>query len=66
MHQGSGFSHHARSAQSCASTFFGGGAPSSHPHGGNFAHIIKLIQLLGQAEQVLTFMDTEVQMVALV
>jgi len=38
MHQGSGFSHHARSAQSCASTFFGGGAPSSHPQGGNFAH----------------------------
>jgi hypothetical protein len=38
MHQGSGFSHHARSAQSCADTFFGGGAPSSHPQGGNFAH----------------------------
>jgi hypothetical protein len=38
IHQGSGFSHHARSAQSCADTFFGGGAPSSHPQGGNFAH----------------------------
>jgi hypothetical protein len=38
IHQGGGFSHHARSAQSCADTFFGGGAPSSHPQGGNFAH----------------------------
>lgn len=38
IHQGSGFSHHARSAQSCADTYFGGGAPSSHPQGGNFAH----------------------------
>ena len=38
IHQGGGFSHHARSAQSCANTFFGGGAPSSHPQGGNFAH----------------------------
>lgn len=38
IHQGGGFSHHARSAQSCANTFFGGGAPSSHPQGGNFGH----------------------------
>jgi hypothetical protein len=38
IHQGSGFSHHARSAQSCANTFWGGGAPSSHPQGGHFAH----------------------------
>jgi hypothetical protein len=38
IHQGSGFSHHARSAQSCADSYFGGGAPSSHPQGGNFAH----------------------------
>lgn len=38
IHQGSGFSHHARSAQSCANTFWGGGAPSSHPQGGNFGH----------------------------
>lgn len=38
IHQGGGFSHHAYSAQSCADTFFGGGAPSSHPQGGNFAH----------------------------
>ena len=38
IHQGGGFSHHARSAQSCADTFWGGGAPSSHPQGGHFAH----------------------------
>lgn len=38
LHMGGGFSHHARSAQSCADTFFGGGAPSSHPQGGHFAH----------------------------
>jgi hypothetical protein len=38
IHQGGGFSHHAYSAQSCADTFFGGGAPSSHPQGGNFGH----------------------------
>lgn len=38
LHMGGGFSHHAYSAQSCADTFFGGGAPSSHPQGGHFAH----------------------------
>jgi hypothetical protein len=38
IHQGGGFSHHAYSAQSNADTFFGGGAPSSHPQGGHFAH----------------------------
>jgi hypothetical protein len=38
IHQGGGFSHHAYSSQSCADTFFGGGAPSSHPQGGNFGH----------------------------
>lgn len=38
IHQGGGLSHHAYSAQSCADTFFGGGAPSSHPQGGHFAH----------------------------
>lgn len=38
IHQGGGFSHHARSAQSCANTFFGGGAPGNHPQGGHFAH----------------------------
>jgi hypothetical protein len=38
IHQGGGFSHHAYSAQSCADTYFGGGAPSSHPQGGHFAH----------------------------
>ena len=35
---GGGLSHHAYSAQSCADTYFGGGAPSSHPQGGHFAH----------------------------
>jgi hypothetical protein len=39
IHQGGGLSHHARSAQSCADTYFGGGAPSSHPQGGHFAHV---------------------------
>jgi hypothetical protein len=38
LHQGGGFSHHAYSAQSNADTFWGGGAPSSHPQGGHFAH----------------------------
>ena len=38
IHQGGGLSHHAYSAQSCADTYFGGGAPSSHPQGGHFAH----------------------------
>jgi hypothetical protein len=38
LHMGGGLSHHAYSAQSCADTFFGGGAPSSHPQGGHFAH----------------------------
>ena len=38
IHQGGGLSHHARSAQSCADTYFGGGAVSSHPQGGHFAH----------------------------
>ena len=39
IHQGGGLSHHAFSAQSCADTYFGGGAPSSHPQGGHFAHV---------------------------
>ncbi len=38
LHMGGGLSHHAYSAQSCADTYFGGGAPSSHPQGGHFAH----------------------------
>lgn len=38
IHSGGGFNHHARSAQSCANTFFGGGAPGTHPQGGNFGH----------------------------
>lgn len=38
IHQGGGLSHHAYSAQSCADTYFGGGAVSSHPQGGHFAH----------------------------
>jgi hypothetical protein len=38
IHQGGGFSHHAYSAQSCANSFFGGGAPGNHPQGGHFAH----------------------------
>jgi len=38
LHSGGGFNHHARSAQSCANTFFGGGAPGNHPQGGHFAH----------------------------
>jgi len=39
LHMGGGLSHHAYSAQSCADTYFGGGAPSSHPQGGHFAHV---------------------------
>jgi len=39
IYQGGGLSHHAYSAQSCADTYFGGGAPSSHPQGGHFAHV---------------------------
>jgi hypothetical protein len=38
LHMGGGLSHHAYSAQSCADTYFGGGAVSSHPQGGHFAH----------------------------
>jgi len=38
LHMGGGLSHHAYSAQSCADTYFGGGAASSHPQGGHFAH----------------------------
>lgn len=38
IHQGGGLSHHSYAGQSCADTFFGGGAPSSHPQGGHFAH----------------------------
>ncbi len=38
IYSGGGFSHHAYSAQSCANTFFGGGAPGNHPQGGHFAH----------------------------
>lgn len=38
LHMGGGLSHHSYSGQSCADTFFGGGAPSSHPQGGHFAH----------------------------
>jgi hypothetical protein len=38
IHQGGGFSHHAYSAQSCANSFFGGGAPGNHPQGVHFAH----------------------------
>ena len=38
IHSGGGLSHHAYSAQSCANTFFGGGAPGNHPQGGHFAH----------------------------
>lgn len=38
LHMGGGLSHHSYSSQSCADTFFGGGAPSSHPQGGHFAH----------------------------
>jgi hypothetical protein len=38
LHMGGGLSHHSYAGQSCADTFFGGGAPSSHPQGGHFAH----------------------------
>jgi len=39
LHMGGGLSHHSYSGQSCADTYFGGGAPSSHPQGGHFAHV---------------------------
>jgi hypothetical protein len=38
IYQGGGLSHHSYSGQSCADTFFGGGAPSSYPNGGHFGH----------------------------
>ncbi len=38
IHTGGGFSHHARDAQAVAESFFGGGAPSSYPNGGQFGH----------------------------
>lgn len=38
IHTGGGFSHHARDSQAVAESFFGGGAASSHPNGGQFGH----------------------------
>lgn len=38
IHTGGGFSHHARDAQAVAESFFGGGAASSYPNGGQFGH----------------------------
>jgi len=38
IHTGGGYSHHARDAQAVAESFFGGGAPSSYPNGGQFGH----------------------------
>lgn len=39
IHTGGGFSHHARDAQGgVGASFFGGGAPSSYPNGGQFGH----------------------------
>lgn len=38
VHTGGGFSHHARDAQAVAESFFGGGAASSYPNGGQFGH----------------------------
>lgn len=38
IHTGGGYSHHARDSQAVAESFFGGGAPSSYPNGGQFGH----------------------------
>ena len=38
MHTGGGYSHHARDAQAVAQSFFGSGAASNYPNGGQFGH----------------------------
>lgn len=38
IHTGGGYSHHARDASAVAEGFFGGGAASSYPNGGQFGH----------------------------